>query len=100
MLPTLLEACTDEAVYTGSEEIQIESLDSIFHEYHKPGEPTFLKIDAQGFEQTVPAGATQSLKDIAGIQLEASLVPFYQGETLFIEMVEYISRLGYQLMSN
>lgn len=84
--------------YTGAEKITVRTLDSIFHNYYRNGERVYLKIDAQGFEKNILEGACESLKDIIGVQLEMSLVQLYQGETLFPEMLEYMSENGFTLM--
>ena len=51
----------------------------------------------QGYEQQVLEGATGILPQVKGIQLEMSLVPLYQGELLFREMLDYMNNLGYSL---
>ena len=58
-----------------------------------------LKIDVQGFEKKVLAGAEASLQKIKIIQLEMSLVPLYQNEWLFHEVLEYLTQKGFQLYS-
>jgi hypothetical protein len=58
-----------------------------------------LKIDVQGFEKNVLAGAEASLQKIKILQLEMSLVPLYQNEWLFNEVLEYFAQKGFQLYS-
>jgi hypothetical protein len=59
----------------------------------------YLKIDTQGFESKVIAGAEQVLSRIDTIQLEMSLVPLYEGELLFDEMCRLMMNKGYSLVS-
>jgi FkbM family methyltransferase len=98
MLPDHVRAAPESA-YVGKEEIVIRTMDSIFNDYRKPSNNVYLKIDAQGFERNIVEGAGRSLENILGIQLEVSLVPLYAGETLFAEMIEFMSEKGYVLMS-
>jgi FkbM family methyltransferase len=83
----------------GSEEIKIYRFDDVFHRYYRAGDSVFLKIDTQGYEKKILKGAVKSLKNIAGLQVETSLVPLYQGETLMHDLVRFIKKLGYTMMS-
>ena len=83
----------------GSEEVEIDTLDSIFDSYCSEHDTPFLKVDVQGFERYVLEGARQSISRIQGIQLELSLIPHYDGESLIEEMIDYLRGLGYTLMS-
>ena len=99
MLPSVLDACTEKAAYVGKEAITVKTLDSIFDQYCTQKNNIFLKIDTQGYERTVLEGALESLPHISGLQLEMSLMPFYKGEILYNEMIDYVSSLGFKLMS-
>jgi len=98
MLPLHLEY-SPQSKYVGQEEITVRTLDSILNRYMEPGEKVYLKIDTQGYEKKVIEGASKSLKSITGIQMEMSLVPLYEGETLLADMVNFIAKKGYKLMS-
>lgn len=97
MLPAH-EAVAPESAYVGSQPITVATLDSIFETCSSPGENLYLKIDVQGFEKQVLIGAQQSLAKIETVQLELSLVPLYEGETLLPEMINYMQGLGYCLV--
>ncbi len=56
----------------------------------------FLKMDVQGFEAEVLAGASGLLPQIIGIQMELSLLTLYKGETLWLDMIEKMRGLGYE----
>src|SRR5208337_3648960 len=62
-------------------------------------ERIFLKLDVQGFEYKVLQGAEQFLAHVAGIQIELSLVPLYDGEHLFHPMLHDLEERGYDLWS-
>ncbi len=85
--------------YIATEEIEIKSMDSIFNTFYHPGDSIMLKIDTQGYERQVLEGAKDSLKYIKIIKLEMSLLPLYEGEMLFMDMVRYLEKLGYSLFS-
>jgi len=40
-----------------------------------------------------------SINNILGFQLELSLIEMYQGETLFLEMIDFLKSLGYEIYS-
>jgi len=83
----------------GQELIPVRTLDSVLGDHVGRRDRAFLKIDAQGYELKVLQGARKSLRRIAGLQLEMSLVPLYRGETLLPKMVALLGRLGFSLMS-
>jgi len=88
-----------EALYVNKETIKVKKLDSVFHEYKNKFKNIFLKIDAQGYEEQVLKGASDSLSEINGLQLELSLVHLYDGQKLFLEMVEIIRSYGFEIYS-
>jgi len=99
MLPSVIDACSEEAAYIGTEEITIKTLDSVFDQYCSSDDNIFLKIDTQGFERSVLEGSLESLPHISGLQLEMSLMPFYKGDIMYNEMLDYVNGLGFKLMS-
>jgi FkbM family methyltransferase len=86
-----------ESVYICSENTRVAKLDTIKSDYLKPKNLAFLKIDVQGFELQVLEGAQKTLPYIKGIQIELSLVPLYEGQLLFRDMLDYIAHLGLEL---
>lgn len=87
--------------YIGQQEIEIKSLDSVYNSFcnHESKSKVMIKIDTQGYEKQVLEGAKNSLKQIRIIQLEMSFIPLYQNETLFFDMVDYLSNQGFLLYS-
>lgn len=98
MLPRHVAAAPDSA-YVSSELIEVRRLDSVFSQYCAAKERCFLKLDVQGFEQAVIRGARESLERCIGVQLEMSLLPLYEGEASFAEMLDLMADHGYHLMS-
>jgi len=96
MLPLHLESAPD-ATYVGRETIRIQRLDNLLGQFDGPGKQLYLKIDTQGFERPVLEGAEWAMSRIRGIQLELSLHPLYENETLMPEMVGWLRELGFKL---
>jgi FkbM family methyltransferase len=87
-----------ESAYSGSETVKLSRLDTLAKDYIKSETKSiFLKIDVQGLEKQVLEGATAILPLVKGIKLELSLVPLYEGQVLFKEMIDIVEKLGYEL---
>jgi FkbM family methyltransferase len=97
MLDAHLESAPESA-YSGSETVKLSRLDTLAKDYIKSETKSiFLKIDVQGLEKQVLEGATAILPLVKGIKLELSLVPLYEGQVLFKEMIDIVEKLGYEL---
>jgi FkbM family methyltransferase len=83
----------------GTETVTIETLATVLAEHAELGKRPFVKIDAQGFERQILEGAGSALAGVVGLQLEMSLVPLYEGESLMSDMLAYLQALGFELMS-
>ncbi len=55
-----------------------------------------LKVDVQGYERAVLDGASQVLEICQAIIIEMSLVPLYEGQSLAVELWEFLDRRGFQ----
>ncbi len=87
-----------ESVYVGQERVALFRLDTIATRYlAREKGVAFLKIDVQGLESRVLAGASGILPRISGIQLEMSLVPLYEGEPMFRDMLGQLDEMGFEL---
>ncbi|MGD0712123.1 MAG: FkbM family methyltransferase [Bacteroidales bacterium] len=98
ILPLHIEYDKDSQ-YVANETIQIKKLDDVFQNYYQPGEVVMLKIDTQGYEKNVLEGAKQSLINITLLQLEISIEPLYDKEVLFLEMINYLNEIGFELFT-
>lgn len=94
--PTHINAAPDSE-YTGTEKVKIVRLDTVLPKYIQKVNAPFLKIDVQGFEEQVLAGASEILHHIKGLQLELSIIELYKGEKLFEEMLHKMFDLGFEL---
>lgn len=90
-------AVSPSAAAGGTEMVKVRALDSIYDEFVGEDDRAFLKIDTQGFERAVLDGARKSLPRIAGLQVELSLIPLYEGEALWRELVDRLEGEGFDL---
>lgn len=96
----MLEAHSAAAVnsgYVASERVPLIRLDSVAGQYLSVNSRPFLKIDTQGFESQVLDGAVDTLGRSRGLLMELSLVPLYDGQRLWFEMIERIKLEGFTL---
>lgn len=86
-----------ESAYQGKEIVPIKTLDAVAGPYLKDARAAFLKIDTQGFEWQVLDGARETLPSIKGILVELSLVPLYEGQHLWREVIDRLEAEGFTL---
>jgi FkbM family methyltransferase len=86
-----------ESRYISVEHVPLRRLDSIALQYLDERSISFLKVDTQGYEDQVIAGAGAVLRRVVGVQLELSLVPMYAGTRLMPEMVRSLEERGFDL---
>ena len=84
-----------ESAPSGEISVPTRRLDGMWGELGLSG-PVFLKIDAQGSESLVLAGAARRLADVVGVQLEMSLIPLYQGQALAHELDALLRGRGFR----
>lgn len=86
-----------ESAYQGKEIVPITTLDDVAGQYLNDARATFLKIDTQGVEWQVLDGARDTLPHIKGILVELSLVPLYEGQHLWREVIDRLEAEGFTL---
>lgn len=86
-----------ESAYQGKEFVPVKTLDAVAGQYLKDARAAFLKIDTQGFEWQVLDGARDTLPHIKGILVELSLVPLYEGQHLWQEVIDRLEAAGFTL---
>lgn len=86
-----------ESAYQGKELVPIKTLDAVAGQYLKNAHAPFLKIDTQGFEWQVLDGARATLPHVRGVLLELSLVPLYEGQHLWLEIMARLEAEGFVL---
>lgn len=96
----MLDAHSSAAVgsaYVASEPTPLVRLDSVAELYLSEDSRPFIKIDTQGFEWQVLDGASETLKRAHGVLLELSLVPLYDGQRLWRQIIERMEKEGFTL---
>lgn len=86
-----------ESVITGTEKIKVYKLDTIGSKYSGVSKNIFLKIDTQGYEEKILNGASVFLNNVKGLLVETSLVPLYDGQALFKEVLKKVESAGFEL---
>jgi FkbM family methyltransferase len=92
----LLRQVSPSSAVVRKETVPLCRLDEVAGPYLRPDERAFLKVDAQGYEAEVLAGAERLLERLTGIQLEMSLVPLYEGEREFRAWLDDLAALGFE----
>jgi FkbM family methyltransferase len=103
MLDSHLAAAPNSA-YLQKEKVPLRRLDDLFADHLAdhlaaiaPSRHIFLKLDVQGYESQVLAGAKRLFNHTLAVQLEMSLLPLYEGETLMPQMHAAMTAKGFDL---
>jgi FkbM family methyltransferase len=96
MLDRHVDAAPGSAV-THTETVEVRRLDGLWSELVLPEDTTWLKIDTQGAEHLVLDGLAERLADVAGLQLELSLQPLYEGQVLYRTTLDRLEDEGFRL---
>lgn len=98
MLPAH-SASAPQSRYVATERVALKRLDDLAPDFLRPDSVAFLKIDTQGYESHVLAGAPEVLERVQGVQLELSFVPLYDGQVLFDELLSQMRASGFDIWS-
>ena len=90
-------SAAEGSAYVGKARTPIVRLDSISRQYIKASEKYFIKVDTQGFEWQVLDGARETLANAQGVLLELSLVTLYEGQKLWMELIDRLKVEGFIL---
>ena len=77
--------------------VAMTTLDTLF-EQQSLQKPILLKIDVQGYEDRVIAGAGNILKSVQWVILEMSFASLYEGEKDFSDMLEIMRENGFRFV--
>ncbi len=91
------ETADPSSSYVGSEMVEVTTLDRLQGEILDPESRAFLKVDTQGFESEVLAGATEVLRSCRLVELELGFVELYKDQVLFQELVQRAHDAGFAL---
>ncbi|HEY3335705.1 MAG TPA: FkbM family methyltransferase [Candidatus Limnocylindrales bacterium] len=90
LIPTLQTA--------SEEQVDMRRLDELYDEVAAPmvSPRTYLKMDTQGFDLEVVAGASGCLASVVGLQSELSVQALYEGMPPWLEALGEFERLGFK----
>lgn len=78
-------------------EVDCKRLDELYQPTHEVKGKIFLKIDVQGAEALVLAGAKGLMPHVKGVLLEMTLMPLYEGQPLADAVNNIVTSLGFAL---
>jgi FkbM family methyltransferase len=80
-----------------TERVQVKRLDSIMPDLKRQFDfrTPYLKVDIQGFDLAVFAGAGELLQDFVALQTELSLRPIYQGMPAWQDVLSVLEAKGF-----
>ena len=90
-------SAAESSGYVAHETVPIARLDALVPVYAPPETGIFVKIDTQGYEWQVLDGAPETLRRAKGVLIELSLVPLYEGQRLWREIVDRLEAEGFVL---
>jgi FkbM family methyltransferase len=82
--------------FIGTQTVRIERLEDVAKPLLPAGR-LMLKVDTQGYEEEVLAGAGEVLARACALQVELSLAPLYQGAPTLRRMLEVCETAGFTL---
>ena len=85
--------------YIGKQKVPIKKIDTIIDSENLINNNLFLKTDTQGFEYQVISGSIKNLKNIRAILCELTLVELYDGQKLWLEIVELLAANNFEIWS-
>jgi FkbM family methyltransferase len=96
----VLEASTSavpESCQVSARTVPITTIDLVAKRVGIASRGCMLKVDTQGFEWMVLDGAIETLPKFDLVLLELSLTPLYDGQKLWLEYVERMNVLGFNI---
>lgn len=96
MLDSHSSAAANSA-YVGKERVPIHRLDSVADQYLSDDSKLLVKIDTQGYETQVINGGEMTIGKARGVLCEMSMVPLYEGQVLWEELVEQFKSIDFVL---
>lgn len=96
-MATVHEDADPGSSYIGSETVGIVTLDEQIDDLVNPNDRLMLKVDAQGYEAEVLAGAKAVLQHCHLVELELGLVELYEGQASFADLLDQMSGHGFVL---
>ncbi len=86
----------DSSAFIASESVSQARLDAVFAKHVRSDDRVFLKVDTQGYDDRVLAGARGVMSRLAAVQVELSIIPVYRGQLDYRAMIERLDGWGFQ----
>lgn len=83
----------------GTETAPARRLESLVPELLRDGERAYLKLDVQGFEDRVLAGAGAALARFAALELELSVTALYDGQAQLVDLLPFLAERDFHPVS-
>lgn len=96
-MSTEMQSLFPEAAISHKESVNIRSLDSLLKQRSVQSDVILLKLDVQGYEDHVLAGASETLRRTVAIQVELAIQPLYDGSLSMTDMMQRMGARGYVL---
>ena len=84
-----------QAAYSGECVVSRATLDACAGSLLVSGDRVMLKLDVQGYEKEVLAGAPATLRSVDLLDIELSFCTLYEGQPSFPEMIAYLYEAGF-----
>lgn len=98
MLPAH-ERAAPESAYVRKVQVRQVRLDDLWAALRAGAARPMIKLDVQGYEHEVFAGAATALSEARLVQVEMSLVPLYEGSPVHTRTCDFLRDRGYRLVS-
>jgi FkbM family methyltransferase len=81
------------------EQVEVVRLDDLYDELIAPlsNPRVYLKLDTQGYDQTVLRGATETVQRVLALQTEVPVHPIYKDVPSYLEAIAHLNVLGFDL---
>lgn len=90
-------ASLPESAYVAEEPTRVATLDSLCGDIVRPDDRILMKMDVQGFEREVLAGASETLRQTELLDVELCLAPLYDGQALLCELMGLLEGRAFRL---
>ena len=94
-----LKAEVEHLTETSTLEVPFARLDDVLEPLH-PVPPLLIKLDVQGYEKEVLAGAPKTLAAASIVVLEVAFVPLYENQPLFDDLYPMLRDCGFCYRGN
>jgi FkbM family methyltransferase len=93
---TAHELADPSSAYVGSAVVDVITLDEAGARLDAE-DRVMLKIDAQGYEAEILAGGERTLRRCSIVELELALTELYEGQALFVDLIDQMLDSGFAL---